>query len=538
MKKAKTINQLMQESQVSFGTSGARGLVSKMTDEICYSYTTAFIMHLKQSNQLGKNKTIAIAGDLRPSTKQIMNACAKAILDMGLEVINCGYIASPAIALYGINHKIATIMVTGSHIPDDRNGIKFNTPRGEILKQDEVQIKEQLIPHLNGLFSQNGNFKTNKPLKVNPSSSEHTLLNTPLSEHVADNSNITSKYIFLPEINKQAKKEYINRFISLFSNQALAGLNIGVYQHSGVARDDIVTIVKALGANVTALLRTDVFMPVDTEAIREEDCKLAKQWSNDQHFDAIITTDGDADRPLISDENGNWLRGDMIGILCAQFLGIKHIVTPISSNSAVEKSQLFDSVSRTQIGSPYVIAGMNKLVEDGHCKIAGYEANGGFLMADDINLEGKKLTALPTRDAVIVLLSLLLLSKQKNCTISQLSKDLPRRFTYSDRIKNIPTEVSQKIINAYLKQSLGKDQQGKEKIEKDFNGAFSTPSSVVEIDNTDGLRIYFKNQNIIHFRPSGNAPEFRCYTEANEIKIAQSINNYCLQKIKKLAQES
>jgi phosphomannomutase len=532
MNTAKTINQLMQESQVSFGTSGARGLVSKMTDEICYSYTTAFIMHLKQSHQLGENNNIAIAGDLRPSTFKIMHACAKAIIDMDLNVINCGYIAAPAIALYGITHKMATIMVTGSHIPDDRNGIKFNTPLGEILKQDELQIKQQLVPHKEGLFSFNGNFKNNTSKRSldNLSSTEHSLLNIILPEEKVEGDSKTIINHFLPEKNTRAKEEYINRFVNLFPNNSLSALNIGVYQHSGVARDELVTITQSLGANVTALHRSDIFMPVDTEAVREEDTKLAKQWSHEKLFDAIITTDGDADRPLISDENGNWLRGDMIGILCAQFLGIKHIVTPVSSNSAVEKSEIFDTVTRTQIGSPYVIAGMNKLLDDGHNKIAGYEANGGFLMADDIEIDGKILSALPTRDAVIVLLSLLLLSKQKNCSISELAKDLPQRFTYSDRIKNIPTKISQKIINRYLDKTTGK-----EKIEADFNGAFQSPSSVIGIDNTDGLRIYFKNKNIIHFRPSGNAPEFRCYTEANKMKIAQSINYYCLQKIAKLA---
>ena len=39
----------------------------------------------------------------------------------------------------------ASIMVTGSHIPDDRNGIKFNRPRGEILKPDEARIRDQIV---------------------------------------------------------------------------------------------------------------------------------------------------------------------------------------------------------------------------------------------------------------------------------------------------------------------------------------------------------------------------------------------------------
>lgn len=517
MNKSKTINQLMQESQVSFGTSGARGLVSKMTDEICYNYTRAFILHLTQSNQLGSTQQIAIAGDLRSSSTKIMNACAKAIIDSGFEVCNCGFIASPAIALYGIKQNIPTIMVTGSHIPDDRNGIKFNTPLGEILKTDEQQIRKQQVASPDNLFDQSGTFKSQQ------------------NDFPED---------FLPKVKQDAKNQYIQRYIDFFPNQALLNLKIGVYQHSGVARDDLVTIFEALGAAVTALNHSDIFIPVDTEAIRKEDLLLAKQWVDEYHFDAIISTDGDADRPLISDEKGNWLRGDIIGILCAQYLEIKHLVTPVSCNTAVEKSGLFDSVSRTKIGSPYVIAGMNDLVKKGKTAIAGYEANGGFLCADDIHLHNRKLNALPTRDAVIVMSALLHLSKLKQQALSLLANDLPHRYTYSDRIKNIPTQTSQQIIQTYLDKK-----SGIKKIESDFCGAFSSqteiltetpqknspPVKVAKIDNTDGLRIIFDNQNIIHFRPSGNAPEFRCYTEASSIAQACQVNAYCLQKIKDLA---
>jgi phosphomannomutase len=45
---------------------------------------------------------------------------------MGYRPVNCGKIPSPAVALFGLENKIPAIMVTGSHIPDDRNGIKFN----------------------------------------------------------------------------------------------------------------------------------------------------------------------------------------------------------------------------------------------------------------------------------------------------------------------------------------------------------------------------------------------------------------------------
>ena len=58
----------------------------------------------------------------------------------------------------GIQNNIPSIMVTGSHIPDDRNGIKFNHPKGEILKADELGIKSQQVSINEEDFQHGGEF--------------------------------------------------------------------------------------------------------------------------------------------------------------------------------------------------------------------------------------------------------------------------------------------------------------------------------------------------------------------------------------------
>jgi phosphomannomutase len=98
-----------------------------------------------------------------------------------------------------------------------------------------------------------------------------------------------------------------------------------------VGRDDVLEIVTALGAQAVALARSDTFIPVDTEAVRPVDQELARQWAAEFDFDAILSTDGDSDRPLLADETGQWLRGDVLGVLCAQALGITALATPVSS---------------------------------------------------------------------------------------------------------------------------------------------------------------------------------------------------------------
>jgi len=138
------------------------------------------------------------------------------------------------------------------------------------------------------------------------------------------------------------------------------------------------------------------------------------------------------------------------------------------------------------------------------------------------------LQALPTRDAVILHISILLLARQENCSISQLVAKLPQRFTASDRLKEFPMKSSRAILQ---KLSTGNDATDHEVIEKEFG---SLCGKVASIDRTDGVRITFENQEVIHLRPSGNAPEFRCYTEADTNDRAVSLNGLCMDQLRKM----
>lgn len=458
------ISELMQSSGVKFGTSGARGLADEMTDLVCYVYTKGFLQYLEQTGEIsGNGETVAIAGDLRPSTARIMAAVARAASDMGYTPLNCGFIPSPAVALYGIEHSCPAIMVTGSHIPDDRNGIKFNKASGEVLKTDEVGIVSQRVDVAEDAFD--------------------AAFEMPAEEFTA-------------------RRAYVARTLDVFPSDCLAGKKVGVYQHSAVGRELLVDIFEGLGADVVALGWSDTFIPVDTEAIRDEDVRLAKQWATEQDFDFIMSTDGDSDRPLISDENGEWIRGDIAGILAARYLGADSVSTPVSCNTALEKTEWFADVRRTMIGSPFVVASMNEAATAGRAGIVGYEANGGFLTNSAFALFDKELPALPTRDAVLPVLSIALLSIQEGVSISTLVSRMPQRFTMSDRIQNFPTEESAKIIERL---------DGNAAIEAVFGDLFGAVQSV---DLTDGVRITFTSLDVLHLRPSGNAPEFRCYNEA------------------------
>jgi phosphomannomutase len=492
-----SIKKLMASSGVAFGTSGARGLATAMTDLVCYAYTRGFLQYLEAIGEIKRaGERVAVGGDFRPSTDRVMLAVMRAAEDMGYTPVNCGKTPSPAVALFGLTHKIPAIMVTGSHIPDDRNGIKFNKCAGEVLKSDEPGIAAQNVELANSLFDAAGFFTAPKPA---------------------------------PLVSPEAGEAYVNRYLMVFPADALKGLRIAVYQHSAVGRDVLVDILAGLGATVTPLGRSEKFIPVDTEAIRPEDTQLARQWATEHPFDAIVSADGDSDRPLVGDETGEWLRGDVAGILCAKFLGADSISTPVSCNTAVEKCGWFPQIRRTRIGSPFVIVSMLEATAGGAQRVVGYEANGGFLINSDLALDGKTLPALPTRDAVIVMLGILLLARRENKTVSQLAATLPARFTASDRIKNFPTENSAAIIARFSTGDAATDQRAVESV---FGGI---AGHVTKIDRTDGLRCTFASEEIIHLRPSGNAPELRCYTEAATDARARQMNAAALELLQKIA---
>lgn len=483
------IEALMQQSGVRFGTSGARGLAADMTDRVCYAYTAGFVQYLEEAGELTPPSVIAYGGDFRSSTDRIMTAVAKAIRDKGYRPENCGKLPTPALAHYGLRKAMPTVMITGSHIPEDRNGIKYTKKEGEILKPDEAGIKRQEVNLPAGLF---------------------------------DAKEMFSVSIEAPAPRAEAVDLYVQRYLDFFPSDCLKDKQIGVYQHSAVGRAQLVAILSGLGADTTPLGFSDAFIPVDTEAIRPEDIEAARKWAEEYHFDAIVSTDGDSDRPLISDETGKWLRGDVAGILCAAYLKADAVVTPVSCNSAVEKSGWFKTVRRTRIGSPYVIEGMQQLIQEGAQRVVGYEANGGFLLASDIESAGKTLSALPTRDAMILPIAILLLAIDKNQKISKLVAALPQRFTFSNRLKDFPTAKSRAKIEEF---HTGNESRDKKVIEEVFGPDFD---DVACIDTTDGLRITFTSEEVVHLRPSGNAPEFRCYTEADTEPRAVEMNNIAI----------
>lgn len=451
-------------TSLKFGTSGLRALVSELTDDVCAGYARAFVAHMRDSGALDERSQVLIGRDLRASSERIAAACVSAIVDQGCDAVDCGELPTPALAMEALARACPAIMVTGSHIPEDRNGLKFYRPDGEIDKVDEAAILARL--------------GQSSPASPSRPRGETRRIDDPLAE-------------------------YRQRYVG-FGRDVLQGMRIAVYQHSSVARDLLRDILTGLGAECVPVARSDTFIPVDTEALRAEDIELARDISERLAVDALVSTDGDADRPLVADENGRFLRGDVVGILTARWLRADCVVTPVTSTTATEQSGYFKRVIRTRVGSPYVIEGMAEAVAAGAARVVGFEANGGVLLGSDIADVAFTLAALPTRDAMLPVVAILASSRQHGLPVSRLAAELPPRFTVSDRLKDVPATSSGPFLRELIE-----NPQSASRLVDDFG-------EIDRIDRTDGVRLLLSGGDIVHFRASGNAPELRCYVETDD----------------------
>jgi phosphomannomutase len=219
------------------------------------------------------------------------------------------------------------------------------------------------------------------------------------------------------------------------------------------------------------------------------------------------------------------------------------------------------TTTKTRIGSPFVIAAMQQALASGFKRVVSWEANGGFLVGSELEVNGNLLKALPTRDAVLPILCVLFAAAEKDTTLSELFSQLPQWFGKAGLIDNFPQPVSQKIVATFkldnddiisteffedrivvkdvenknldewpLSDKRAQDGLGKKKLlETVFSDSLGF-SEIIRINTQDGIRCFFSNDDIAHIRPSGNAPQLRIYAHARSQAKADEIVGLALQE--------
>jgi phosphomannomutase len=451
----------VMSNSLKFGTSGLRGLAGDLDRATCHSYVAAFLDLLASRNMTPS--AIVIGRDLRQSSTRIAGWCGEMAMARGIIVINGGEVPTPAVARYALSRELPALMVTASHNPAQYNGIKFYRPDGELMKEDEAPMRALLGPQIPA-----------------------------------------PQYRDLPEVEGAVAGEYVLGFTELFLPNALEGVRLAVDQHSAVGRDLLVEIFEALGAECVVLRRSETFIPVDTEALDVEFLEMAREWLAADGFDALISTDGDGDRPLLLDASGEQILGDTMGVLTARYFGYEHIVTPVSSTSAVEASGWFERAVRTRIGSPFVIAAMRDTISAGRWAVAGFEANGGFLTGGRQAWRGHMIPPLMTRDAIMPLVAVLAMAKESGISVHGLTQKLPPRAKAAGRLPDIDTSKAQGWIERLVARPSLRET------------VLPMLAATTDVETLDGAKFILADGSSIHFRLSGNAPELRCYVESDD----------------------
>jgi phosphomannomutase len=524
---------------LAFGTSGLRGLVKDITDLESYINVKGALRYFLDTGDVRPGGSVVLAGDLRPSTDRIMRASARAILDSGCSVENAGKIPTPALILRAIASKRPGVMVSGSHIPFDRNGIKLNKSTGEILKSDEPGILREVERVRSDEYGRSA------------------------SESAFTTSGMLKTTLDLPSLDRSAEESYLRRYTASFAKSGLSGLRVLVYEHSAVGRDLLGRILRDLGAEVVPAGRAETFVPIDTENITPELLdrleQLVASAERSETIDVIVSTDGDSDRPLVAAVSRRnpadpqrrrvrFLSGDLLGIVASEYLKANAVVVPISANDAIERRMAERGIllRKTKIGSPYVIAAIDELRRDKpDSNIVGWEANGGFLVGTDLGGAESPLHALPTRDSTLPILANLYAGQKDRIGLSALWDGLPARFGHAGLLDEFPVAASRAILAHLIPEggstevlfdgpgviadssAMGDPAAGRWRTIKATLARFFTPAlgfdDIHRINVLDGVRMYFANGDVAHIRPSGNAPQLRIYANADSQARADAI---------------
>lgn len=361
-----------------FGTSGIRGPADTLfTQKFSFDLGRTFAKFLRNH---GENGAVAIGMDPRNSSPEISKAIQEGLAFEGRNIIDEGATSVPSmnyILLVDDNYNGA-IMVSGSHIKAELNGVKFFFDKAEISKENEKEIESIY-----------------ETLSKESKDSEHKVIS---------------------RIENRAKEEYIERLVRL-ANSNYPKWRVVIDAGDGAQSDIMPQILSRLGLRVIEQNTTlqGEFFARDTEVEKDFLNLITRVIKEGADFG--VGYDSDGDRVIFVDENGNFIPGDYTGALVAKSIKENTVVTPINSSQVIDN--IGKRVVRTKVGSPYVVAA----IKENNAGF-GYEANGGGIFPDMLSRDGGRMT--------IEVLNIL---SRSHLTLSRLIAELPRFYIVRDKVE-------------------------------------------------------------------------------------------------------
>jgi phosphoglucosamine mutase len=342
-----------------FGTDGVRGLAGEKLN----AFT---VMRLAMSagvylRSRAKTNKILVGKDTRRSGYMIENALVSGLTAVGYNVVQIGPMPTPAIAFLTENMRCdAGIMITASHNPFYDNGIKFFDSDGNKLSEDDEKAIEKIFNNIDRLES---NFAIKE--------------NIGLSKRIDD---VIGRYIVL--IKNSFPREL-----------TLSGIKIVVDCANGASYSVAPTIFEELGADVVPFCVNPNGFNINTECGAMHPEYLAQKVI-EHKADIGIALDGDADRIVIVDENGEVIDGDrLIGALSVYLksegkLLEDSVVATVMSNLALEEYLLVHGIAliRSDVGDKNVLEVMKDVgtnfggEQSGHIIFSDYAKTGDGLL--------------------------------------------------------------------------------------------------------------------------------------------------------------
>lgn len=364
-----------------FSTTGIRGPADTFfTDDFCLKIGYAFGMFLKKKGK--QQGYVAVAMDPRESSPRIKAKMSSGLALAGFEILDQGVIPTPALTYYAKQsaHIAGAVMVTGSHVVANLNGLKFTFEGEEITKAMEVELETEFD------LIKSKQFKSIQPSVKNESAGQELYL-AMLTGLV---QGPYPKWKIFVDTTNGAQTEVVRE---LFNNLK----------------------IKVIWGQDSSI-QADHFVPCDTDVPKDfmEPCRQV--LLNKADFGLVFDVDGD--RVIFIDDLGRFVHGDISCTLLAQDSDSKSIVTTISASSAVD--HIGKRVYRTAVGSTLVAA---KMKETG-CTF-GFETNGGGISAEIIY----------GRDGASTAIKMLNLLKKSEKKLSQIVDSLyPHYYFFRDKI--------------------------------------------------------------------------------------------------------
>jgi len=422
-----------------FGTNGIRGVFSEdFTLEFVHDMTLAIGTYFEKG-------PILIGYDGRESSPVICKVVSAALNSIGIDCNVAGIVPTPCLefTVKSLGYS-GGLMITASHNPPQYNGIKPAAKDGvEISRGDELIIED--------IYMQK-RWMT-RPMKWGITGTEDRAIQTYLNGIIShiDSKLIESKHFkVVLDLGNGAQAISAPDFCNMLQCQTfLVNQNIdGKFPGRGS---------EPTPQNLSELSKTVI----------------------DNNADVGIAFDGDGDRSIFCDNNGDILTGDKSALILTQHILKKNpnslVVTCLNSGSNIEVlAEKFNSkVIRTKVGSVEV---SRKMVPTN--ALIGFEENGGFMYGKHNQV----------RDGCMTLALMLDMLASTEKSLSEEIASLPPSFTTKDKV-SCPSEKIQKLISS---------------LKTEF------PNS----DTSDGIKINFDPKNWVMVRPSGTEPIVRIYAEA------------------------